>query len=97
MVTADTGFSITGSGLKPGTKVEASATFTPTEGSGQERGFSAQHVKDDGTVKFTEQLSNLTGGRPGSIRAWIREKGSAQFADPIVIDGEAQEVTVSVP
>lgn len=83
-------WSMTGTGLLPGRKLECSTAYIPDDGTpGVQLGFGSQTVRRDGTITFTETVSGVSGEahRPGTLRSWLREPSTDQFGEPIMLDG----------
>lgn len=99
-ISADTTYALTAHGLNKGDRYEASVEYTPDDGSGGfNTGFSAQGVKNGGTITFSEEVTVLTNGNEaaGTLRGWIRLPGSGFSGAPIELDSGPAETEVHVP
>ena len=99
-ISATTDWSMTATGLVPGTKYECSVVWTPDDGStGFNTGFSAQSVRANGTIKYVEEINALANGsdRPGVLKAWLRAAGSDFNGTPITLDSGPAVTELHVP
>ncbi len=96
----DLSWSVTVTGLVPGTRYEASCQWTPDDGSvGVNTGQSGPIVNKNGNIRFIEDLDALRGNstEPGLLKTWIRQEGTEFTADPIMLDSGPAVVEQHVP
>lgn len=99
-ISASADWSMTATGLVPGTKLECSVVWTPDDGSvGVNTGFSSQAVRVNGTIKFFEDLNALANGsdRPGVLKAWLRAANSDFNGTPVTLDSGPAVTEIHVP